>query len=200
MSPGKLSSPVPIFLVVLALSRDSRKESMEYIMINVFGLRWNCRELKGIVKLGFSGPKIIDIVKHKLSYLPLGREGKTFRKTFSTTDSEKLLNASRCYLYTTAGPIAGILFVSTERVGFCSDRSLKIYSTTGELLKFQYKVSIPLSKIKGVEESMNMKKPSKKYVELVTDDSFNFWFLGFSSHKKTLRYLRQTISTECFRF
>ncbi|GKE35035.1 hypothetical protein Tco_1454357, partial [Tanacetum coccineum] len=32
-----------------------KQESMEYIMKNVFGLRWNCRELKGIVKLGFSG-------------------------------------------------------------------------------------------------------------------------------------------------
>nr|GFB53161.1 hypothetical protein [Tanacetum cinerariifolium] len=29
------------------------KESMEYMMKNVFGLRWNCKELKGIVKLRF---------------------------------------------------------------------------------------------------------------------------------------------------
>nr|GEX73336.1 hypothetical protein [Tanacetum cinerariifolium] len=28
---------------------------MEYKMKNVFGLRWNCRELKGIVKLRFLG-------------------------------------------------------------------------------------------------------------------------------------------------
>ncbi|GJW80545.1 hypothetical protein Tco_0144520 [Tanacetum coccineum] len=28
-------------------------ESMEYRMKNVFGLRWNCKELKGIVKLKF---------------------------------------------------------------------------------------------------------------------------------------------------
>nr|GEU70024.1 transposase (putative), gypsy type [Tanacetum cinerariifolium] len=35
------------------------KESMEYMMKNVFGLRWNCRELKGIVKLRFfSKPEI----------------------------------------------------------------------------------------------------------------------------------------------
>ncbi|GJT71136.1 hypothetical protein Tco_1030422 [Tanacetum coccineum] len=30
-----------------------KQESMEYMMKNVFGLRWNCRELKGIVKLRF---------------------------------------------------------------------------------------------------------------------------------------------------
>ncbi|GJR77883.1 hypothetical protein Tco_0090248 [Tanacetum coccineum] len=29
------------------------QESMKYMMKNVFGLRWNCRELKGIVKLRF---------------------------------------------------------------------------------------------------------------------------------------------------
>ncbi|GKE84680.1 hypothetical protein Tco_1558422, partial [Tanacetum coccineum] len=29
-----------------------KQESMEYKMKNVFGLRWNCKELKGIVKLG----------------------------------------------------------------------------------------------------------------------------------------------------
>ncbi|GJX12898.1 hypothetical protein Tco_0204656 [Tanacetum coccineum] len=31
-----------------------KQESMEYMMKNVFGLRWNCKELKGIVKLRFS--------------------------------------------------------------------------------------------------------------------------------------------------
>ncbi|GKB91693.1 GEM-like protein 7 [Tanacetum coccineum] len=150
------------------------------------------------------GKSLIEIVKLKLSYgakiLPLGREGKIFRKNFCTTDNEKLVHASRCSLYTTAGAIEGILFMSTERVGFCSDRSLKTYSATGELLKFQYKVSIPLRKIKGVGESMNAKKPSNKYMELVTVDDFNFWFLGFPNYKKTLRYLHQTISAECLSF
>lgn len=86
----------------------------------------------------------MEIVKHKLSYgskiLPIGQEGKIFRRSFSTMDGEKLLHYSRCYIYTTAGAIAGILFISTERVGFCSDRPLKTYSMTGEMFKFQYKV------------------------------------------------------------
>ncbi|KAI3728605.1 hypothetical protein L6452_17243 [Arctium lappa] len=73
-----------------------------------------------------------------------------------------------------AGAIASILFMTTERLGFCSEKSLQTYSTTGELLKFQYKVSIPLEKLKGVGESMNSKKPSKKFVELATMDDFSF--------------------------
>ncbi|KAI3728606.1 hypothetical protein L6452_17244 [Arctium lappa] len=146
-------------------------------------------------------PKIMEIVVQKLSYgakiLPLGRDAKIFRKSFITRDSEKLLHATRSYIYTTAGAIAGILFMTTERVGFCSERSLKTYSTKGELLKFQYKVSIPLEKIKGVGESMNMKRPSNKYVEIVTTDDFNFWFMGFPNYRKTLRHLHRTISPEC---
>nr|XP_043608249.1 GEM-like protein 6 [Erigeron canadensis] len=145
------------------------------------------------------GPKLLQIVKHKLSYgvkiLPIGREGRIFSKNFNTTPCEKLLHASRCYIYTTAGPIAGTLFISTERVGFCSDRAIKTYSVTLEVFKFQYKVSIPLGKIKGAGENMNTEKPSNKYVELVTVDNFNFWFLGFPSYKKTLSYLRQSISS-----
>ncbi|KAC9216377.1 hypothetical protein E3N88_46185 [Mikania micrantha] len=144
------------------------------------------------------GPKFLETVKHKLSYcakfLPLGHKGRIFSKNLNMRDCEKMLHASRCSIYTTAGAITGILFVSSERVGFCSDKSLKTYSASGEVLKFQYKVSIPLAKIKGVGESMNTKRPSNKYVELVTVDNFSFWFLGFQNHKKTLRSLLQTIN------
>ncbi|XP_076883615.1 putative GEM-like protein 8 isoform X2 [Bidens hawaiensis] len=147
------------------------------------------------------GPKLIETVKHKLSYgariLPLSRAENIFRKKFSTIDSEELLHSSQCYIYTTAGAIAGILFISTERVGFCSNKSLKMHSTLGEVFKYQYKVSIPLRKIKGVGESMNLKKPSNKYVELVTVDDYNFWFLGFPDYKKTLRHLHKIFSIVC---
>ncbi|GJR40507.1 GEM-like protein 6 isoform X1 [Tanacetum coccineum] len=146
------------------------------------------------------GAKLIETVKHKLSYgsklLPLGREGKIFRRRFSR-DGEKLLHASQCSIYTTAGAITDILFISTERIGFCSERAVKTYSTSLEVLKFQYKVSIPLEKIKGVEESTNLQRPCKKYMELVTVDDFSFWFLGFPNYKKVLRYLRQITSHDC---
>ncbi|KAD5317120.1 hypothetical protein E3N88_17066 [Mikania micrantha] len=78
-----------------------------------------------------------------------------------------------------------------------SEKSVKTYSAEGEVLKFQYKVSIPLGKIKGVRESVNMKRPSSKYVELVTVDDFSFWFLGFTNYKKALRFLLQRISQNC---
>nr|GEV64721.1 RNA-directed DNA polymerase, eukaryota, reverse transcriptase zinc-binding domain protein [Tanacetum cinerariifolium] len=107
------------------------------------------------------GPKIIEIMKHKLSH------------------GAKIIQ-----------------YGGQERVAFCSDRSIKTYSMTGDQLKFQYKVSIPLVKIKGLLESKNMKRPSNNYVELVTVDDFSFWFMGFMSIKKTLRYLHQAAGTD----
>ncbi|XP_076891050.1 GEM-like protein 7 [Bidens hawaiensis] len=150
---------------------------------------------------GRLGHKLLEIVRQKLRYgakiLPLGRERRIFGKNFSTRDSEKLLHATRCSIYTTAGAISGVLFITSERVGFCSDRSVKTYSAAGEVLKFQYKVSIPLGKIKGVTERVNTKRPSNKYAELVTVDDFSFWFLGFPNYKKTLRFLLQRVGHNC---
>ncbi|CAH1414670.1 unnamed protein product [Lactuca virosa] len=146
------------------------------------------------------GPKLIEIMKDKLNHgakiFQFGSQRKPFRKRFSIKEEEKLLQASQCCLYTTAGAIAGVLFVSTERVAFCSDRTIITYSRTGELVKFQYKVSIPLGKIKGVEKSVNMKRTWSNCVEIVTIDDFNFW-LGLINYKKILRYLHHATSHDC---
>ncbi|KAK8698700.1 hypothetical protein V6N13_114809 [Hibiscus sabdariffa] len=144
------------------------------------------------------GPKITKTVKGKLSLgvriLQVGGVDKIFKQLFSVGEGEKLMKACQCYLSTTAGPLAGLLFISTEKVAFCSDRSIKIPSPNGEFLRVHYKVLIPLEKIKGVNESENMKKPSHKYMEIVTVDGFDFWFMGFLNHQKTFKYLQQEIS------
>ncbi|XVF67042.1 hypothetical protein PTKIN_Ptkin10aG0089300 [Pterospermum kingtungense] len=144
------------------------------------------------------GPKITETVKGKLSLgariLQVGGVEKIFKQLFSVTEGEKLLKACQCYLSTTAGPIAGLLFISSEKVAFCSDRSIKIPCPNGELLRVHYKVLIPLEKIKRVNQSENMKKPSQKYMEIVTVDNFDFWFMGFLNYQKAFKYLQQAIS------
>ncbi|KAL0296488.1 UNVERIFIED_CONTAM: GEM-like protein 4 [Sesamum radiatum] len=143
------------------------------------------------------GPKLSETVKGKLRLgariLQVGGVEKVFRQKFNIRDDEKLLKASQCYLSTTAGPIAGLLFISNNRVAFCSERSIKLSSATGKPLKAHYKVMIPLRKIKRAGESENLKKPTQKYVEIVTDDNFEFWFMGFLNHGRTLKYLQQAI-------
>jgi len=45
------------------------------------------------------------------------------------------------------------------------------------------------------KESENREKPSQKYIQVITEDDFEFWFMGFLNHQKTLRYLHQAISS-----
>ena len=178
------------------------------------------------------GPKISETVKGKLSLgariLQLGGVKRVFKQIFGVSEGEILLKASQCYLSTTSGPIAGLLFVSTQRVSFCSDRSIKFSSPSGEFIRFHYKVgyslisfslslssyssismfvidsskwkscfvqvSIPLKKVKRVNPSENMKNPSQKYMEIVTVDNFDFWFMGFLNYQKAFNCLHQALS------
>ncbi|KAB1212447.1 GEM-like protein 4 [Morella rubra] len=144
------------------------------------------------------GPKITETMKGKLRMgariLRVGGVDKIFKRFFSLKEGEKLLKASQCCLSTTAGPIAGLLFISTEKVAFCSEKSIKISSPNGEMTRVHYKVSIPLRRIKRTDQSENVKKPSEKYIEIVTVDNFDFWFMGFLNYKKAFKYLQEAIS------
>ena len=90
------------------------------------------------------GPKFSETVKGKLSLgariLQLGGVKRVFDQIFGVREGEKLLKASQCYLWTTAGPIAGLLFISTQRVAFFSERSIKFSCPNGELVRIHYKV------------------------------------------------------------
>lgn len=139
------------------------------------------------------------LVQRKLSLgakiVQVGGVEKVFRRIFSVREGEQLLKASQCCLSTTAGPIPGRLFISTEKLAFCSDKPIAKYaSPAGELLRFHYKVVIPLRKIKRTNQSENVKKPSQKYLQVTTTDDFEFWFMGFFHYKRTFKCLQQSVS------
>ncbi|CAF2144790.1 unnamed protein product [Brassica napus] len=144
------------------------------------------------------GPKLTETVKRKISLgakiLQMGGLEKIYKRLFRVHDEEKLFKAYQCYLSTTAGPIGGLLFISSKKIAFCSERSIKVASPQGDLTRVHYKVSIPLSKINGVNQSVDTKKPSQKYLEVVTVDGFEFWFMGFLSNKKAFNCLEQALS------
>ncbi|KAL5543058.1 hypothetical protein UlMin_010768 [Ulmus minor] len=144
------------------------------------------------------GPKITETVKGKLSFgariLRVGGVEKIFKKLFRAAEEEKLLKASQCYLSTTAGPLAGLLFISNHKIAFRSQKSIKVSSPNGELVRVRYKVVIPVNKVKSANQSENVKKPSQKYIEIVTVDNFDFWFMGFTNNKKAFQSLQQAIS------
>jgi len=39
-----------------------------------------------------------------------------------------------------------------------------------------------------------VKKSTQKYIEVVTVDDFDFWFMGFLNHHQAFKYLKQAIS------
>ncbi|XP_057421903.1 GEM-like protein 4 isoform X2 [Lotus japonicus] len=144
------------------------------------------------------GPKLSETVKGKLSLgariIQEGGRGNIFKHIFGMQEGEKLLKASQCYLYTTSGPIAGVLFISTEKVAFCSERPITCTSAAGELVRVPYKVLIPVEKIKEVNEGQDVNKTEQKYIEIVTGDGSEFWFMGFLRYEKAFMNLQKAIS------
>ena len=49
---------------------------------------------------------------------------KIFRTTFENDPEEQLLKTYACYLSTSAGPVMGVLYLSTAKLAFCSDNPL----------------------------------------------------------------------------
>ncbi|XP_004497248.1 putative GEM-like protein 8 [Cicer arietinum] len=141
---------------------------------------------------------ISETIKRKLSLgariLQVGGVEKVFMQYFSVSEGERLLRVSQCYLSTTSGPLAGLLFISTEKVAFCSERSIKVFNQKGQMCRIRYKVAIPLKKIKCVSQSQNVEKPKQKYINIVTVDNFDFWLMGVLKYQKTFKYLEQAIS------
>lgn len=141
---------------------------------------------------------ISETIKRKLSLgaqiLQVGGVEKVFMRYFSVSEDESLLKISQCYLSTTSGPLAGLLFISNEKVAFCSDRSIKVFNQKGQMRRIRYKVAIPLKNIKCVNESQNVAKPTQKYINIVTVDNFDFWLMGVFKYHKTFKYLEQAIS------
>lgn len=174
-----------------AQSTISRTNTLEKIADNV------ASAVREHVKLR---KKISEIIKEKLrlgaKILQVCRVDKVFRQIFSVRDGEKFLGASHCFLSTTVGPIAGLLFISSEKVAFCSEKTIKISSLDGKSIRAHYKVVIPLRKIKRASQSENVRGPSEKYIEVVTVDNFDFWFMGFLNYEydRAFKHLQQAIS------
>ncbi|XP_052201662.1 GEM-like protein 1 isoform X2 [Diospyros lotus] len=75
-----------------------------------------------------TGPSFADAAVGRIAQgtkvLAEGGIEKVFRQTFETVPEEKLLKSYACYLSTSAGPVMGILYLSTAKLGFCSDNPL----------------------------------------------------------------------------
>jgi hypothetical protein len=89
-----------------------------------------------------------------------------------------------------------MLFVSTRKIAFRSDRSLTVTSPSGDVARVPYKVVVPLRRIKRVKPSENAENPEHKYIHMATVDGFEFWFMGFVSYQRCCKYMQQVIASE----
>ncbi|MBA0551873.1 hypothetical protein Goarm_021223 [Gossypium armourianum] len=86
---------------------------------------------------------------------------KIFRQTFETVPEEQLQNSFACYLSTSAGPVMGVLYVSTAKLAYCSDSPLS-YQNGSKTEWSYYKVVIPLHQLKAINPSTSRVNPSEK--------------------------------------
>ncbi|XP_015583922.1 GLABRA2 expression modulator isoform X2 [Ricinus communis] len=114
---------------------------------------------------------------------------KIFRQTFETVPEEQLQNSYACYLSTSAGPVMGILYVSTAKLAFCSDNPLS-YKNSGQTEWSYYKVVIPLHQLKAVNPSSSRTNPAEKYVQVISVDNHEFWFMGFLNYDGAVKCLQ----------
>lgn len=117
-----------------------------------------------------------------------------FKQTFQTDPNEKLKKTFACYLSTTTGPVAGTLYLSTVRVAFCSDRPLSFTAPSGQETWCYYKVMIPLGNISSVNPVTMKENPLERYIQIVTIDGHDFWFMGFVSFEKASDHLLKSVS------
>lgn len=66
---------------------------------------------------------------------------KIFQQAFETVPGEQLLTSYACYLSTSAGPVMGILYISTEKIAYCSDNPIS-YKSDSRTEWSYYKVHI----------------------------------------------------------
>ncbi|CAK9163596.1 unnamed protein product [Ilex paraguariensis] len=92
-----------------------------------------------------TGPSFADAAVGRIAQgtkvLAEGGYEKIFRQTFEIVPEEQLLKSYACYLSTSAGPVMGILYVSTAKLAFCSDNPLS-YKVGDQTQWSYYKVLI----------------------------------------------------------
>ncbi|KAL8488557.1 hypothetical protein ACS0TY_024732 [Phlomoides rotata] len=140
-----------------------------------------------------TGPSLADAAVGRIAQgtrvLAEGGYEKVFQNTFENAPEEKLLKTYGCYLSTSAGPVVGVLYLSTAKVAFCSDDPLS-YKVDEEVRWSYYKVVIPLDQLKAVNPSTSKTNPAEKYLQIISVDNHEFWFMGFVYYESAVKNLQ----------
>lgn len=91
---------------------------------------------------------------------------KIFLNTFETVPDEQLRNSYACYLSTSAGPVMGVLYISTAKIAYSSDNPIS-YKTDNKTEWSYYKVNIQYSNIEKGKHWHDMKYYFPQKITLV---------------------------------
>ncbi|XP_010272956.1 PREDICTED: GEM-like protein 1 [Nelumbo nucifera] len=143
-----------------------------------------------------TGPSIADAAMGRIAQgtkvLAEGGYEKIFQQTFDTVPEEQLQRSYACYLSTSAGPVMGILYLSTEKLAFCSDNPLS-YKVGNQTEWSYYKVVIPFHQVKAVNPSASRVSRTEKYIQVISVDNHEFWFMGFVHYEDAAKCLQEAL-------
>lgn len=54
-------------------------------------------------------------------------------------------------------------------------------------------VVVQLNQLRAVNPSVNKVNPAERYIQIVTTDNHEFWFMGFVSYDKALKNLTEAL-------
>lgn len=144
-----------------------------------------------------TGPSVSEVAWDKVQLNAKAITGGGFetiyKQTFSTFPYEKLNKTFACYLSTTTGPVAGTLYLSNVHLAFCSDRPLSFTAPSSQITWTYYKVIVPLANISAINPVVMRDNSSERYLQIVTIDGHDFWFMGFVNFEKAARYISESL-------
>uniref|UniRef100_A0A0D9VQI1 GRAM domain-containing protein n=1 Tax=Leersia perrieri TaxID=77586 RepID=A0A0D9VQI1_9ORYZ len=143
-----------------------------------------------------TGPSITDAAMGRISQITKviaeGGYDKIFHQTFDVLPDEKLKKPYACYLSTSAGPVMGVLYLSNKKLAFCSDNPLA-YKVGDKDEWSYYKVVIPHTQLRSVNPSTSRTNASEKYIQVVSVDNHEFWFMGFVYYDSAVKNLQEAL-------
>ncbi|XP_021309318.1 GEM-like protein 1 isoform X1 [Sorghum bicolor] len=144
-----------------------------------------------------TGPSIADTAMGRIAQISKviseGGYDKIFQQTFECSPDEKLKKAYVCYLSTSHGPIMGVLYLSTVKIAFGSDSPVKYVTEDNKTQSSFYKVVLPLPHLRSVIPTASQQNPAERYIQVVSVDNHEFWFMGFVNYDSAVKNLQEAV-------
>ncbi|XP_047075714.1 GLABRA2 expression modulator-like [Lolium rigidum] len=145
-----------------------------------------------------TGPSFTEAAMGRLAQgtkvLAEGGYEKIFKQTFEILPDEQLKISYACYLSTSAGPVMGVMYISTAKIAFCSDNPLS-YKAGDKTEWSYYKVVIPLHQLRTANPSVSKVNSAEKYIQVVSVEGHEFWFMGFLMYDKAVSSLQEAMDS-----